>query len=122
MCSSIPTVLEELQQFGVRNCREIESCLLHIACLALSQEECLRAHRPEAEAGEARAAEKVSIPAGSVEVQDFVDFISAEKKILTPIEADVKDAKRRISNVKPRKGRNSVKEESFSDDGGSDAA
>ena len=46
-----------------------------------------------------------------------MDFIRKEKKLMGPIEADVKDAKRRVSAAKPKKARGVKEEEESGEDG-----
>lgn len=64
-----------------------------------------------------QSGEKAKEPASQIDVQDHVDFIRKEKKLMGPIEADVKDAKRRVSAAKPKKARGVKEEEESGEDG-----
>ncbi len=62
------------------------------------------------------------MPASDVCAEDFRVFIEEQKSKAAPIEADVKDAKRRISSAKGPKKKTIVKAESAESDDGEGSA
>lgn len=67
--------------------------------------ECLHAHRPNLKVGCDEAAAKAAIPISNVNSAELVEWISESKALAAPIEADIKDAKRRVSAAKGPKKR-----------------
>lgn len=66
----------------------------------------MQSHIPKAAEGLERAAAQMEVPASSINVQGAISWLEESKAHMQPIEADVKDAKRRISAVKgPKKKR-----------------
>lgn len=61
--------------------------------------------------------EKVKTPMSEVDPMAFHEFIEHQKTEACPIEADLKDAKRRISASKTRKSKQVVKKESSESEG-----
>ena len=65
---------------------------------------CLKAHLPVATEGYARVSNKYGDTASAMTVQEILSFVEAEKKLMKPIEVDIKDGKRRLAAAKgPKK-------------------
>lgn len=81
--------------------------------------ECLQDHEPLAESSMQAVLDYLQTPASQVDVQDVACFIEEHKKKLKVVDADVKDAKRRITLAKgprPRKAKGCHDPESESDE------
>lgn len=73
---------------------------------SFTQARALQLHEQPAEDCYVQAEEKSGLPASEVSLADVNQFIEDTKRKLVPIEADVKDAKRRINSAKgPRRTR-----------------
>ncbi len=58
-----------------------------------------------------------AVPVKDVEPVKFLEYIETSKSVASPIEADLKDAKRRINSVKPKKKKGkAVNDENESDE------
>lgn len=82
----------------------------------------MQAHAPKAVAGLEEANEKASTLTSELDPQEVVTWMSAQKQKCGPIDTDVRDAKRRINAVKPKRkkgpGRVDGSDGSSSDGGG----
>ncbi len=78
---------------------------------------CLHSHRPNLKSGCDEAAAKAALPIGNLDTGAMVNWISESKALAAPIEADIKDAKRRVSAAKgPKKRKVAVKSEGENED------
>ena len=68
-----------------------------------SKVESLDSHEPTLLDAFTRISEQLAIPASQVDAQELHDFVNSEKESLKNCDADVKDAKRRVSAVKPKR-------------------
>ena len=144
----IPSLAMQLEHYKVRNSQELVSWLSSHYYLSFrirsnndtlnlrlfhymfniylfkTQVKALKGHEDQARNGYSDTSEKVGVPCSEVCAEDFRIFIEDQKTKALPIEADVKDAKRRISSVKgPRKRKEvPVKNESDDSDDGNGSA
>ena len=82
----------------------------------------LEGHEPLLEEAFTNISERLAIPASQVNAQELHDFVNSEKERLKNSDADVKDAKRRISATKPKRKRGGAAASAADDvssDGGS---
>ena len=66
-------------------------------------------HGPKCEQGWKDTEAKLATPSSEIDVMDVHNFIEVQKKIMCPIDADIKDAKRRITAAKGGSKKNSKK-------------
>lgn len=65
--------------------------------------------------------DKLEIPMSSLDPGEVSDFVNATKEALRNADIDIRDAKRRISSVKPKKSKNKdVDQQQSSESEGSD--
>lgn len=74
-------------------------------CFNRSQVNALAKHKPTADAAHFRVDELANKPVSEIDAVSYTDLLTTEKKVAAVVEADVKDAKRRIKANKPKKTR-----------------
>ena len=81
---------------------------------------CLRDHVPAAKRGLEEADDKLtSTVVSGVDPQEVISWMTAQKDTFTPIDADIRDAKRRVNAAKPKKSKKQrVGDSGSSSDGG----
>ena len=76
----------------------------------------MQAHRPILKEGCDEASAKAAVPISTLDSGEMVNWISESKALAAPIEADIKDAKRRVTAAKgPKKRKVAVKSEGEDD-------
>lgn len=80
----------------------------------------MRDHVPAAKRGLEEADDKLtSTVVSGVDPQEVISWMTAQKDTFTPIDADIRDAKRRVNAAKPKKAKKQrVGDSGSSSDGG----
>ena len=120
MINELPKCKQELEEFNVRNSAELDTRWLQqtafhfggtgfdgrtlaiIVFASCNQVQCLDGHDDVLESCYLRVQQALDVPLSEVNCEKVDELIHTEKECLKDCEADIKDAKRRISTSKPK--------------------
>lgn len=130
MRTDLPGLIEDMSSYGVRNCAELVAWMIlnvndsffFIIPFALDMSlqpkvSSLRGHEATIVQGLEDTELYTSVPVKEVDPIKFLEYIETSKGLASPIDTDLRDAKRRINAVKPKKKNvKEVKDECESDE------